>query len=163
MMKRRIVPFFLIVVAIAGWRALPAEAQYRSLGIGGMIGSPTGISLKKWVSRKNAYDLGAAWSITKNPGLHLHADYLIHRADLEGMEDGRSYAYYGIGGRLKVVEDDPRAGVRFPFGITYLDPREPFDAFFEIAPVFDVLPATRFSLNLSLGGRLYLGGNRNRY
>lgn len=162
-MKRQTVQFFLIVVVLAGGHSLSAKAQFRSLGIGGMIGSPTGISLKKWVSRRNAYDLGAAWSITKNPGFHLHADYLMHRADLEGMEDGRSYAYYGIGGRLKAVEDDPRVGARFPLGITYMDPREPFDAFFEIVPVFDILPATRFSLNLSLGGRLYLGGNRNRY
>ncbi len=154
---------FLLFVFFTGMFVLPASAQFRSLGIGGMIGSPTGISIKKWMSRRTAYDLGAAWSITKHPGLHLHADYLIHRADMEGMEDGKSYAYFGIGGRLKAVESDPRAGARFPLGITYIDPREPFDAFLEIVPILDVLPETRFAMNLSLGGRLYLGGNRNRY
>ena len=162
-MKQRIKLFFLLFLLIGIVDASPAIAQYRSLGIGGMIGSPTGISLKKWVSRRAAYDLGAAWSIGSNPGLHLHADYLLHRSDLEGLEQGRSYMYYGIGGRLKVVEADPRAGARFPIGITYINPEEPFDVFLEIVPIFDILPSTRFAMNISLGGRFYLSGNRNRF
>ncbi len=154
---------YFLLFMLLGIYSMPAAAQYRSLGIGGMIGSPTGISLKKWVSRRAAYDFGAAWSIGKNPGAHLHADYLLHRSDLEGLESGRSFAYYGIGGRLKLVDADPRAGARFPLGITYLNPEEPFDVFLEIVPIFDILPSTRFAMNISLGGRIYLSGNRNRY
>ena len=162
-MKRQAIQFFLLSVLLLGATAWPVKAQYTSLGIGGMIGSPTGITLKKWISGRNACDLGAAWSITRHPGLHVHGDFLMHRADLDGMEAGRSYAYYGIGGRLKAVADDPRVGARFPIGITYIDPREPFDAFFEIVPVLDILPETRFALNLSLGGRIYLRGGGERY
>ena len=152
-----------LIVQLGGFYSLPAGAQYRSLGIGGMIGSPTGITIKKWTSRKTAFDIGVAWSLSRNPGIHLHSDYLSHRSDLEGMEEGRSYAYYGIGGRLKAVADDPRAGARFPLGVTYIDAREPFDAFIEVVPILDILPSTRFALNVSLGGRFYLSGNRKRY
>lgn len=134
---------------------MPAAAQTGAFGIGVMLGSPTGISAKKWLSRRTAIDGGAAWSLGKNPGLHLHADYLVHRSDLEGLVDGRSYAYYGIGGRIKLENEDPLLGVRIPLGVTYLFPDAPFDAFFEVVPVFDVMPRTRFDLNLSIGMRFY--------
>ncbi|MEM8485892.1 MAG: hypothetical protein AAF564_10110 [Bacteroidota bacterium] len=158
--------FFWIVVVgglIFSLNATPAQAQYRSLGVGGMFGSPTGISLKKWFSRKTAYDAGVAWSLSKDPGIHLHSDLLIHRSDFDGMEEGRSYVYYGIGGRIKAAQDDPRAGVRIPIGFTFINPEEPIDTFIEIVPVLDILPRTRFAMNVSIGGRFYLAGNRSRY
>ena len=158
--------FFSIVVVgslFLSFNGTPAIAQYRSLGIGGMFGSPTGISLKKWFSRKTAYDGGAAWSLSKNPGIHLHSDFLIHRSDFDGMEEGRSYVYYGVGGRIKAARDDPRAGIRLPIGFTFINPEEPIDTFIEVVPVLDILPRTRFAMNVSVGGRFYLGGKRKRY
>ncbi len=146
---------FFCVVLLNAVLWMPASAQTGAFGIGVMLGSPTGISAKKWFSRRTALDGGAAWSLGKNPGLHLHADYLVHRWDLEGLVDGRAYAYYGIGGRVKLENEDPLLGVRIPFGVTYLFPDAPFDAFFEVVPVFDVMPGTRFDLNLSIGMRFY--------
>lgn len=146
---------FFCVVLLCSVLPMPAAAQTGAFGIGVMLGSPTGISAKKWLSRRTAIDGGAAWSLGKNPGLHLHADYLVHRSDLEGLVDGRSYAYYGIGGRVKLENEDPLLGVRIPLGVTYLFPDAPFDAFFEVVPVFDVMPRTRFDLNLSVGMRFY--------
>ncbi|MFK7848373.1 MAG: hypothetical protein AB8G77_24000 [Rhodothermales bacterium] len=144
---------------------MPASvnAQYRSIGIGGMFGSPTGVSVKKWMSKKVGIDFGAAWSLSKNPGAHLHGDLLMHRSDFDGMEEGGSYVYYGIGGRIKAAKDDPRAGVRFPIGFTFINSNEPIDTFVEIVPILDVLPRTRFAMNFSVGGRFYIRGNRNRY
>ena len=79
------------------------------------------------------------------------------------MQDGQSYVYYGLGGRLKAVEADPRAGVRLPLGITYINPQEPIDVFFEIVPILDILPETRLAMNIGLGGRFYLRGRSTRY
>ena len=159
--------YFLWIVVLVGllmsMHSTPAHAQYRSLGIGGMFGSPTGISLKQWFSRKTAYDAGVAWSLSKDPGVHLHGDFLIHRSDFDGMEEGRSYVYYGVGGRIKAAQDDPRAGVRIPIGFTFINPEEPIDTFIEIVPILDILPRTRFAMNVSVGGRFYLSGNRSRF
>ena len=162
-MNKQSLLFFLLIVLYISFFSSPAVAQYRSFGIGGMIGSPTGISVKKWLSRRSAYDLGIAWSLSKNPGMHLHGDFLVHRSDFDGTEAGRSYVYYGLGGRLKAAADDPRAGARFPLGFTFIDTREPFDTFIEIVPVLDILPRTRLALNVSVGGRLYLSGRSGRY
>ncbi len=154
---------FLIIVLVWAAIGVSANAQYRSLGIGGMFGSPTGISIKQWMSKRSAFDLGAAWSLSRNPGVHFHGDLLYHTSAVDGMEDGVSYVYLGIGGRMKAAPDDPRAGARFPLGVTYINPNEPVDAFFEIVPIMDILPRPRFAMNVSVGGRIYLSGNKSRY
>lgn len=148
-------PYFLYVICLLFAMPAACAAQSGAFGLGLIFGNPTGLSAKKWLSRHTAFDVGAAWSLGKNPGLHLHADYLFHRSDLEGLVEGRSYAYYGIGGRVKLENEDPLMGVRIPFGVTYLFPDAPFDAFFEVVPVFDLIPRTRFDLNLGIGGRFY--------
>src|SRR6056297_1658834 len=52
----------------------------RNLGLGLMLGEPTGVSVKSWLGTKSAFDIGAAWSLSgRNEALHLHADYLYHR------------------------------------------------------------------------------------
>jgi len=151
MAKRR----FFYVVLLQLFMVLPVAAQSGAFGIGVMLGSPTGISAKKWLSRRTAFDAGAAWFLEDDPLLHLHADYLFHRSDLDGLVEGRSYAYYGIGGRIKLENEDPLFGVRIPFGVTYLFPDAPFDAFFELVPVFDLIPRTQIDLNASIGVRFY--------
>ena len=143
--------------ACVGSTVKEAKAQRAgALGVGLMIGGPAGLSVKQWVSNTRAYDIGAAWAIGKEPGVQLHGDFLLHRSDLEGLREDRSYAYYGIGARLKWEEEDARVGFRIPMGVTYLFPDAPLDAFFEVVPVFDVLPGSRLGLNLSIGMRFYL-------
>lgn len=143
----------LLIVSLI---AQPASAQRRgAFGIGAMIGGPSGLSMKKWISSTTAIDGGAAWSIGSDPGIQLHADYLLHRSDFEGLIENRSFAYYGIGGRMKWGEEDARLGVRVPLGVAYHFPDAPLDAFIEVVPVFDVLPETQLVLNLSIGMRFY--------
>ena len=149
--------FVVLGLVFASSTAQQVAAQQRdALGIGLMIGSPAGFSFKKWTAHTRAIDGGAAWAIGKNPGVHLHADYLYHRSDLEGLQENRSYAYYGLGARLKLEEEDARLGVRIVTGVTYLFPDAPLDAFFDVVPVFDVVPETRLVLNISIGVRFYL-------
>ena len=143
----------LLIVTIS---CLEVHAQrHDAFGIGLMIGSPAGISLKKWNSNTTAIDGGAAWSLGRDPGVHLHADYLFHRSDLEGLRENRSFAYYGFGARMKLENPDTRLGVRIPMGVLYHFPDAPLDTFFEIVPVFDVVPDTRLVLNISIGMRFY--------
>ena len=102
-----------------------------------------------------AVDGGAAWSLGPNPGIQVHADYLFHRSDFEGLQENRSFAYYGVGGRVKLEDEDTRLGVRIPMGVSYHFPDAPLDAFFEVVPVFDVVPETRLVLNLGIGIRFF--------
>lgn len=136
------------------------------LGIGIIIGEPTGLSLKKWLSNTTAIDAGIAWSFSENDSLHFHADYLLHRFDVFASADlrGRLPLYYGLGGRVKLRDgndgrgrndDDALVGIRVPVGISYLFRTAPVDLFAEIVPVLDVAPDTDFDLNAAVGARFY--------
>jgi hypothetical protein len=126
-------------------------------GVGIIIGEPTGICAVKKMSDTNSLAAALAWSLDGKSSLHLHADYLFHRNDLLPLP-----FYYGIGGRVKLVEDnkndetDAYIGLRVPLGVTYLFPDFPIDCFLEIVPLFDLLPGTGLDLNAAIGIRYYL-------
>jgi len=140
--------------------------QREGFGIGVIVGEPTGLSLKKWINDTQAIDMGLAWSFSENDSLHLHADFLLHTIDLlqDSAARGDLPVYVGIGGRLKLKEDnhgngrndhDDLFGIRMPVGISYLLEDAPVEFFGEIVPVFDVAPDSDFDLNAAIGARFY--------
>ena len=134
--------------------AAPAVEGNNGLGIGVIIGEPTGISLKLWNSRTTAIDAAAAWSFRKEGKLHLHMDYLFHNFKLFKVSPGKLPLYYGIGCRVK-FEEETRVGVRFPVGICCILKEIPIDIFFEIVPLLDLTPETDFNFNASIGVRYF--------
>lgn len=131
-------------------------AQESGLGLGVILGEPTGLSGKLWVSEIMAFDLAASWSFVGEGSFYLHGDYLLHVHHLIPMDEeyGSFTFHYGIGPRVE-LKDDPRVGIRFPFGLSYYFARIPLELFLEVAPVLDLLPATTFAANAGLGIRYY--------
>lgn len=156
-MKRSHILVFLIV-----YFALTSQAYARNdFGIGMIVGSPTGLSVKKWLGN-NAIDGAAGWS---SDGFNIHADYLFHDSSLT---KGKAPIHFGIGGRLRFDDKnkdqghggdkhdgDTHLGLRIPIGINYLFAKHPFDIFAEIAPVLDIVPETDFSIDAGVGVRFY--------
>jgi hypothetical protein len=152
-MHTRIVFAILVVLAL-----LPATAaaQREGFGVGIIVGEPTGISIKQWLSSKTAVDAAIAWSFARESSFHLHADYLVHAFD-EFQTTEAVPLYYGIGGRLKSSKGgDARLGVRGVIGIGYLFREAPIDLFFEMAPILDLTPSTELSINGGFGARYFL-------
>lgn len=142
--------------------ALNAQTSSGDLGIGFILGEPTGLSAKMWTGGNNALDAGLSWSFGSNSALHFHADYLIHRFDLIHVDSGRLPFYYGIGGRVRLQENAlgesrNRIGVRIPVGLSYDFPNDPLEVFFEIVPVLDLAPSTNFGGGGGIGMRYYFG------
>ena len=131
-----------------------AGTAQEGFGIGIIIGEPTGISFKNWLSPTRAVDGAAAWSFGGEDALHLHADYLFHNSNLARVESGKLLLYYGLGARLK-LQDQSRFGVRIPFGVAYLLEASPLDFFLEIVPIMDLAPDTELEFNGGFGARLY--------
>jgi hypothetical protein len=136
-------------------------AQDDGVGLGFIAGEPTGISLKLWSTPTTALDFATAWSLSDENSLHLHVDYLIHRFGVIDVEKGRLPVYYGIGGRVKIRDDDGDknkddvVGIRFPVGMTYLVQDAPFDIFLEVVPILDVAPDTELDFNAAVGARYW--------
>lgn len=130
------------------------EAQVKGLGVGVILGEPTGVSLKKWVNNKHAIDGALAWSFGDNDAFHIHADYLFHNRRSLQVDRSTIPFYYGIGFRLK-FEDESKFGVRFPLGVTLFIVEAPIDLFFEIVPILNLAPSTDLDFNAAIGARYY--------
>lgn len=130
------------------------HAQHRGIGLGIIVGEPTGISFKYWTSSTTAFDAALAWSFIDEGAFHIHADYLLHSFYLITVPEGKLPFYYGIGGRLK-TSGDTRFGVRVPVGLDYLFQTTPIDIFLEVVPILDLTPKTDFKINAALGARYF--------
>ena len=146
---------FCIVFSLTVKQAL---CEFPSKGIGLILGEPTGISGKLWMSTDTAISGAAAWSFVKNEHFHLHADWISHNWNIlkkyTDITSGELPLYYGIGGRVK-IEDDVRIGLKFVLGTAYIFEEAPFDIFFEIAPVMDIVPETELNSNAGIGVRYW--------
>jgi hypothetical protein len=139
------------------------SAQDKGFGIGVILGEPTGLSIKFWTSYNTAVDIAQAWSFVDGNALHLHSDFLLHNFGLIKLDFDKLPIYYGIGGRIKFVEVEDnkndkhkfQLGVRIPVGLNYLPSKIPFDFFFEIVPLLDLIPKTDFTINGGIGFRYF--------
>jgi hypothetical protein len=151
-MKRTLA--LLVLLMLLG--GLGAAAQDSGIGVGLILGEPTGLSAKLWLGQNTAVDAAAAWSFRDPGALHIHADYLFHKFDLLEVPQGRLPFYAGIGGRIK-LETETRIGVRLAVGADYMFDSVPLDVFLEVVPLLDLVPATEFGFNAAIGVRYFLG------
>ena len=151
-MKRSFVILIFLAVVLPGC----LSAQKKDFGVGIIIkeGEPAGVSIKKWVGKKVAFDGALAWSFEKNGAFHLHADYLVHDFSLIKVKKGRLPVYFGIGARIK-DDENLRVSARLPVGISYLFEKAPIDIFFEVALLLDIIPGSKIWLNYGIGFRYY--------
>ena len=149
-MHRFLVFTVLAVLLVAG----PAGA--RGLGLGVILGEPTGLSLKIWTAEDRAVDAAVGWSLDSNGWFYFHSDYLFHSSTLKKEIEGGLPYYYGFGARALIKDgDDSRFGVRFPLGLNYFLGDERFDIFVEIAPLLDLVPETKVRISGGIGARFY--------
>jgi hypothetical protein len=146
----------LFVILLFAICIIPAQllAQDSGIGLGIILGEPTGISIKSWFGNREAFDVAVAWSFEGEGAIHIHADYLMHNFRLFRVEKGDLVFCYGIGVRVK-TEQKTQIGVRFPFGLSYLFEKAPVEIFFELGPIMNLSPKTRFRMTTCVGIRYY--------
>ncbi len=139
----------------------PAERISRTkgvFGIGVVLGEPSGISGKYWLSENTAVD--GAFGYSFGDRYRFSMDYLIH---VDAFDSPDFLLYYGIGGALsgdrgyitKSRSGDFALGVRGVIGINYLFKRAPLDAFLEVAPIMFIAPPFGLSIDFCFGIRVY--------
>ncbi|MBM2845068.1 MAG: hypothetical protein HW407_380 [Bacteroidetes bacterium] len=131
-----------------------ASGQDRGVGLGVIIGEPTGLSAKFWTSSRNAIDVAVAYSFRRSGYFHVHADYLWHFPNVIQSTE-RFPLYAGIGGRIGVGRGSGIFGIRIAGGIAYWAKNAPIEIFFEVAPIVDLAPETGVSGNVGIGARYY--------
>jgi len=149
-MKKLLIAFlFLFPIATL----MPQE---KGFGLGFIIGEPTGISAKYWVSSKNALDFGLGYSFSnRHNRINLHIDYVWHNENLIRSAE-RLPVYFGIGGKFQSYEtNNSSLGIRGVLGLMWYPRKLPIDIFLEVAPILRIVPATDFNIDAGLGGRYY--------
>ncbi len=124
------------------------------LGLGVVIGEPSGITGKYWLNQRAAFAGATAWSFRGNTTIHMHLDYARHNFEAITVNKGSLAFFYGLGGRI-LIGDTDRIGVRIPFGLSYNFENDPLEIFLELAPILDLTPGTEFTGNSGLGLRYY--------
>lgn len=131
-----------------------------------MLGEPSGITAKYWLSRSQAFDVGLSYSLNDDY-LALMSNYLWHFPTVfgaTGSVGSQFVPYLGIGGVLAFDEDGPfdrgrgddvALGARIPVGVELLPRAVPLGIFAELAPGVGLVPEVFGFLQGEVGGRFY--------
>jgi hypothetical protein len=151
-----------VLAVVAGLTSAARAEEKGTLGVGIILGEPTGISAKLYLKDDQAIQ-GAVGFAFYGGGIHVHADYVFHPFILQDKESlvlpfyvgpgvrvidyrsGRDSAYFALG--LRAV-----AGILFDFK------EVPLDAFLEVGGVLEYGFSGHggdFALNLGAGARYY--------
>ena len=158
---------YAVIAVILFLSATGTIAQERRFGLGVIIGEPTGLSAKLWVSPVNALDFGLGWSYwgerigpdnvvySGESRVHFHMDYLWHWFNAIQSNE-RFPLYAGVGGSINTGAGyDASAAIRGVFGIAWMPHHAPIDVFLELVPSLQVVPSTGFGIDAGLGARFY--------
>lgn len=131
-------------------------AQSRPFGLGIMLGDPSGLNGKYFLNSKNAVEVGLGVGVFGNENsLALHIDYLYHNEELIQSSE-KFVVFYGFGMRIRSKEEaEFGMGVRGIIGLSWVSQTVPVDIFVQVAPVFKLLPATKFGIDGALGARYF--------
>ncbi len=156
MVKKSILAL-LTIATLAASAGTAAAQDAKRFGMGIIVGEPTGIDAKLFLTRKNALQFALAWSLSDENEMHLQGDYVWHNYDLIKMDGSDELPlYFGVGVRAVMIDDfDDVVGIRFPVGLDYIFANYPFDIFAEIVPILDVSPETDFDLEGAIGARFW--------
>jgi len=127
------------------------------LGVGIIVGEPTGVCGKYYLGNDTAID-AAAGAAFLGRGAQVHGDFLWHPWVLDTKETFALPVY--IGGGLRILnhegsgddEDHVRIGLRLPVGIVFDFTKIPIDVFAEVALVGDYHTAGDASFGVDFNG-----------
>ncbi|WP_428268212.1 hypothetical protein [Haliangium sp.] len=148
----------------AASRAEAQPVEKGALGVGIILGEPTGVSAKLYLADDTAIAAAAGFAFIEG-GLHVHADYLWHPWVLEDAEHFVLPAYIGAG--LRALNEDRgggssafHMGLRGVAGMLFDFKEVPLDVFVEVAGLFDYAftnddGGIGFGINAALGARYY--------
>jgi len=137
----------------------------KNIGLGVMIGAPTGFTGKYYLGADTAIDfgIGAFGGSRRRDGFQVYADFLWHPAVLGTTEPFIVPLYFGVGARLFDFDDgndddDLALGARIPAGIMLDFNNVPVEVFLEFSLVLDFIldgGGIDGDFGLALGARYY--------
>jgi hypothetical protein len=138
--------------------ALAAPADHEDIGVGVILGLPTGLSGKFWFSDRSAIDAAVGWNF-EIQYFALQAGYLYNRP-ME-VSSGFLAVYVGAGGVAEFASPSDERSLesrtyisgRVPIGLEYI--YQPAGFFVELDPLLVLYPGIGFDFGGGIGFRFY--------
>lgn len=139
---------------------IPSVSQAREgTGIGVVLGIPTGVNARHWMSNLNAIDVNAGWSLANTSRFIVNANYLWNKPDALEVGDEHLDVFFGagLGIRTKSGKADGELvfGPRLPVGISYFFTDPVVEVFGQAGLNLGLLPSADFYLDAGVGVRFY--------
>lgn len=158
----------LLLSLIISGNIYSQSPQGKNFGFGIILGEPTGLTLKYWSQRDNAFvfDIGASYFGSPRIGV----DYLWH---FNAFDSDVAKLYAGLGGAVGIGEGkgfwyrDKKEGfyfrsgnalglgVRGVFGVNFIPRASPIELFFEVGALVGITPEFGSAADVGLGIRFY--------
>ncbi len=136
---------FLVLLGVL---ALAAPATRAQVGFGGLIGDPTGLTVKLGGGRG-----GVSVDIGLKNDLFVQAHYLIREQRLRGAGADVRFLF-GPGGFIQTSDDDPVLGVSALLGLSVY-PAPQFELFGQVTPGITLTPDVDSRVGAAAGLRFY--------
>ena len=122
--------------------------EKNDIGLGVVLGEPSGINGQFFWSQRSAVDITAAWSW--RDWFFASADYQIYDYILDSPREWKWF--YGVGLFAATPENEHgRFGIRIPVGVRYRFPHSDIDAWAEAAPALRLFDETVPELQGGIG------------
>lgn len=132
-----------------------------NLGLGVILGDPTGFSANYHLSLNQSIDGAVAWDFSGEDDIYLHSTYLFHHPQSIKIEKINLGWYFGLGARAifhnrsNSNDDDVNLGIRGALGANFKGIKTPLEVFLELAPVMEFVEDTDFDMDAGIGFRYY--------
>lgn len=149
----------LLPDAPAGETTRAGGVEKGAIGVGLIIGLPTGIAAKLYLEDDRAIQAAVGINFVSG-GVHIQSDFVLHPYILQDKEEFTMPVYGGVGARLVQYREGRDGdnylslGARAVVGMLFDFKNIPLDVFLEIAPVIEYGFAddVGFELALDVGG-----------
>ena len=159
---------FIALTALLINNSLFAQSpEGKTFGFGIVLGEPTGVTLKFWTQRSNAFvlDIGASYFGSPRIGL----DYLWHFDAFNssqvklyagpgvviGIGQGNGFWYKEKHGFYYRAGSEIGLGARGVFGVNFVPRSSPLEMFFELAAMVGITPVSGSAFDAAIGIRYY--------
>ncbi|MCO4746725.1 MAG: hypothetical protein KC912_18160 [Proteobacteria bacterium] len=133
----------------------------KNIGVGLVLGEPTGVTGKFYLSKNHAIDvtLGTGtYDNDRDSRLWVHGVYLWHPSVLHSDPDFDLGWHVGVGGFVadRHNRDGASIGARVPAGLDFTLSKVPLQFFADVAADVELVPdVVELYLGLGLGGRYF--------
>jgi hypothetical protein len=140
--------WIVMIMMIMSMSCMAHAEEKNDIGIGLVLGEPSGLNTQFFWTQRSAIDVTVAWSW--KDWLFISTDYQVYDYILDSPREWKWY--YGLGVYTVFPKnEDGKFGLRIPLGLKYHFPHSDIDAWAEVAPALRLVDKTEAELQGGLG------------